>query len=223
MTAHATARKILAAAVLAASLVSCSTAPTPAPTVDAQPTFNAIYTQGAQTMVANLTMNAPTSTPVTPVTPTSTPTLTSTPAPTSTPQPSNTPGPTETPTHVYITWTFTPTPTQPAFACIITGVSPSSSDKITVDQDFDAKWSLKNSGTATWTSANSDFRFIDGTRLHTKGDIVDLKSNVAPNGTTSISMDMKAPSGDGTYTTKWGLYMDDGSVCTLSLKINVTK
>lgn len=206
----------LALIVLMAGCAAPTPMPTPTamPTIDPKPTFDAIATQSAATVIADLTLNAPTATPVIP---------TSTPEPTSTPAPTNTPAPTSTPTREFIPWTATPTATQPAFGCTITGVSPSSSDKIKVDQDFDAKWTLKNTGTETWRSDNTDVRFADGTKLHDGGDLRDLPSDVAPNGTTTITIDMKAPSGDGTYTTSWVVALEDGSECTLGLKINVSK
>jgi hypothetical protein len=213
--------KIMLGWILAAILVSCSAAPTATPTsvptVDPKPTFDAISTQAVQTMAANLTLNAPTATPIPP---------TDTPAPTATntiPAPTNTPAPTETPTRVFIPWTKTPTATQPVYNCTVTDVSPKSSDTITVDQEFDAKWSLKNSGVNTWSADNADFRYIDGTKLQSKSDLYDLSSDVAPNGTYTVTVDMKAPSSDGTYSTSWGLYLEDGTVCKLSLTINVTK
>ena len=79
--------RLLTVLVLAGLLVGCSsptataaptaaptTAPTAAPTtvptaaatVDLQPTFNAIKTQAAVTIIANLTQNAPSATPVAP-------------------------------------------------------------------------------------------------------------------------------------------------------------
>jgi len=208
----------LAGLIAAVILAGCSPAPTPSPTavptIDPQPTFNAIATQAVQTMVADLTLNAPTATPVTP---------TATPAPTETPAPTNTPAPTETPTRVFIPWTATPTATQAAYACTVTGVSPTTSDTIKVDQDFDAKWSLKNTGTKTWIAGNTDIGFIDGTKFQTSGDLFDLSSDVAPNGTYTVVIDMKAPSSDGTYSAQWGIFLEDGSVCTLNLKINVSK
>lgn len=212
--------KILSVIITAAILVGCSAAPTatptPVPTVDLQPTLDAVANQAVQTMIAKLTLDAPTATPVIP---------TDTPAPTNTipPLPTDTPAPTQTPTRVFIPWTSTPTATQPVYNCTVTSVSPTTSDTITVDQDFDGKWTVKNSGVKPWSAGNTDIKYVEGTKLHTGGDLLDLGSDVAPNGTYSIVIDMKAPSSDGTYSTTWGIYLEDGSVCSLTLKINVTE
>ena len=208
------------AAALASTLAACSAAPTAAPTlaptIDTKPTLDTVSTQAAQTVVANLTLTAPSATPIVP---------TNTVAPTNTVPavPTDTPAPTSTPTRVFIPGTQTPTPTQAAYACTVTGVSPSSTDKITVNQDFDGKWTLKNTGTKTWSSGNVDIHYVDGEKFQKKTDIVDLGSDVAPNGTYTVVVDMKAPSNDGTHTTRWGLTLEDGSVCYLSMTLNVSK
>lgn len=201
-------------------LVGCSATPaatpTQAPTVDLQPTFDAIAKHAVETMTANMTLNAPTATLVIP---------TDTPLPptnTVPPLPTETPAPTETPTRVFIPWTSTPTSTPVVYGCAITGVSPSSSDKIVEDQDFDGKWSLKNIGTKTWLAGNTDISYSSGTRFQQDTDLVDLTSDVAPNGTYTVTIDMRAPDSDGTYTTTWLMHLEDGSSCELTMTINVS-
>ena len=203
---------------LLASLAGCGPAPTapptPIPTIDPKPTFEAISTQAAQTVIANLTLTAPTTTPIPP---------TATQAPTFTPAPTETPAPTVTATRVFIPWTKTPTTAPPEYSCLIVSVSPKSTDTIKVDTAFDGSWSLKNNGTKAWTADSSDFRYVSGDKLQSKSDLYDLKSDVAPNGTYTVTVDMKTPSGDGTFTTTWGLVMNDGSICNLTMTFNVTK
>jgi hypothetical protein len=207
--------QVLIVVVLTGCSAAPSATPTPVPTIDLKPTFDAVAAQAVQTMIANLTLNAPTATPIIP---------TDTPAPTVTVPllPTDTPAPSATPTRVFIPWTKTPTATQPVYNCTVTSVSPTTKDTITVDKDFDGKWTVKNSGVKTWYSDNTDIRFVEGTELQESGDLVDLDSDVAPNGTYTIVVDMKAPSSDGTYTTTWGIYLEDGTVCPLTITINVT-
>jgi hypothetical protein len=212
--------KILAVLALAVALAGCGTAPTTSvptstavPTIDPKPTYDAVSTQAAQTVIANLTLNAPTATPVVP---------SDTPAPTSTPAPTDTPAPTVTSTRVFIPWTHTPTPTQPAYGCTVTSVSPEPGATKKVDEEFDGKWTVKNNGTETWNSGNVDIRFVDGTHFQTGADAFDLEHDVAPDGTYTFTVDMKAPSNDGSYSASWGIYLEDGSVCSLNLRINVT-
>lgn len=211
--------KLLSALVLIAVLAGCSAAPTPTPTavptIDTRPTFDAVSTQAAQTVVANLTLTAPTATPVTP---------TSTAAPTDTPAPTETPSPTGTATRVFIPWTKTPTATQAPYACSITSVSPTTSDTIKVSQDFDGKWAVKNTGSKTWVRGNTDIKFLSGTNFQKAGKtLIDMTSDVAPNGTYTVVIDMTAPATDGSYSTAWGISLGDGSTCELDMSINVTK
>jgi hypothetical protein len=210
---------ILSVVVLAAGLVGCAAPtalPTPTltvvPTVDPKPTFDAVSTNAAQTVVADLTKNAPTATQV----------PTETLVPTNTPAPTDTPAPTSTPTRVFIPWTQTPTPTQAAYGCTVTDVSPKSGATLKVGEDFDGKWSLTNSGTKTWTAGNVDISHISGEKFGA-GATFDLDHDVAPNGTYTFAVDMRAPDNDGSYSSTWGIYLEDGSVCQLSLNIKVTK
>lgn len=209
---------LLAAALLAGCASPTPVLPTPttAPTIDTAPTFAAIATNSAATVIAELTLNAPpTNTPVPP---------TETPVPaTNTPAVTETPAPTSTPTRVFIPWTLTPTATVPAYGCTVIEVKPKSTDTIKVEQDFDAIWTVKNTGTKTWEAGNTDVRYVGGERLHTTADLRDLSSNVAPNGTYTVAIDMKAPTGDGTHTTAWVIQLEEGQTCALNLTINVTK
>jgi hypothetical protein len=218
MSAKSQGIRLFSGVILIAFLAGCAAAtptatPTPIPTIDPKPTFDAISTRAVETAIVEMTQNAPSATPVPP---------TDTPQPTPTVGPSNTPEPTATSTQVFIPWTKTPTATLPAYSCTVTNVSPKSSDTLKVDSDFDATWTLKNNGTSPWTSDNIDVRFKDGSKLQTGGDLYDLSSDVAPNGTLTFTIDMKAPSGDGSYTSTWGLYMG-GFICEFSMNINVSK
>jgi hypothetical protein len=211
----------IAALLLAALLFGCSPTPTlsptstPQPTIDVKPTMEAVATQAIQTAVANMTLSAPSATPVIP---------TNTSAPTNTPAPTDTPAPTNTATHVFIPWTKTPTPTEAAYACSVISVYPTTSDTIKVNQDFDGKWTVKNIGVKTWLADNVDIHFVSGDHLQKRTDLVDMTSDVAPDGTYTVVVDMKPPADrDGTFSTTWAIALEDGTTCTLNMKIKVTK
>jgi hypothetical protein len=218
MSTYLRMKMILGLGILVLLLTGCraepTAAPTAIPTIDPQPTYDVVSTQAVATAFTDLTLNAPTATVIPP---------TDTPTPTFTPGPTNSPQPTATATQVFIPWTKTPTSTQPAYGCVVTNVSPQSSDTIKVDQDFDGTWTIKNSGTTTWSNGNVDVRYVDGTKFQTGGDLYDLSSDVAPNGTYTVVIDMKAPSSDGSFTSTWGLYMNGGYICQFGMSINVTK
>ncbi len=219
-------QKILVVLVMAAILVGCST-PTTAPiatampttgqqaTVDQQPTLNALGTQVAQTMVVDLTKNAPTETPVTP---TATDEPTATPAPTNTPMP-----PTALPTATYIPWTATPlyTNTPVNNACSITSVEPLSTTILLKKADFDGKWVVKNIGAQTWETSAVDIVYKSGTKLQKLYDIEDLKTTVPYNSSLTVIVDMTAPADAGTYSTVWAIVRGSTTICTLNLTITV--
>ena len=224
--------RILAMVVLVTILAGCTNAtatPTSSPTSIQQPTtiqqatFDLLRTQAAQTVVANLTQNAPTNTPVLP---TATPVPTSTPAPTSTPLPTNTPlPPTSLPTATFVPWTSTPyyTATSTAYNCTITSVTPKTTDTLKAGQDFDGNWVVKNTGTSGWLMVDTDFKYVSGTKFQTKGDLFDFKSDVAVGASYTVIVDMLAPTDAGTYLASWAIVRSNQTICTLNLTVVVVK
>ena len=190
-------------------------APTAAATVDLQPTFNAVKTQSAATVVANLTQNAPSATPVTPATATQPALPTATLAPSSTPLPRATA--TVAATAILTAWTLVPT--QAAYSCSVTDYSPKTTVSYSPGSNFDVQWTVKNTGTQRWLASETDFRYVDGEKMQKNGDIVDLKTDVAPNESYTVGIDMVAPSATGTYKITWQLTYGKISICTLGLSV----
>ncbi len=219
-------QKTLVVLVMAAIMAGCST-PTTTPiatamptsgqqaTVDQQPTLNALGTQVAQTVVVEITKNAPTETPVTP---TATDEPTATPAPTNTPMP-----PTALPTATYIPWTATPlyTNTPVNNACSITSVEPLSATILLKKADFDGKWVVKNIGAQTWDTDSVDIVYKSGTKLQKKYDAEDLGVAVPYNSSLTVIVDMTAPDTAGTYSTVWAIVRGSTTICTLNLTVTV--
>jgi hypothetical protein len=203
------------------SIAQATSTPPPAvlPTVDQQPTFNFIKTQAVESVIADLTLNAPI---VTPIVPTDTAVPTETPFPTETWVPSNTPLP---PTATYIPWTLAPlkSATPIGFSCSILEVSPTSSVSLKTGADFDGRWVVKNTGTLTWADQDVDIKYISGTKFQTSGDLFDLSSSVAQNSSYTMIIDMKAPGDAGTYKTSWAIMRGSLTICTLKLTVVVVK
>ena len=222
MKPHLMLPKVFAFIALIAVLAACSGAPaqstqTTGPTVDVQPTLDQIGTQAAQTIIAGMTLNAPTATPVVP-TDTPMPTETATPVMTNTPVP-----PTNTPTATWIPWTSTPaySPTPPGYACSVTSTSPASGASLKVNSEFDGKWVVKNTGTKAWEKSAVDIKYVSGTKFQTKGDLFDLGADVASKDSYTIIVDMLTPKTAGSYKASWAVVQDSLTLCTLSLNINV--
>lgn len=193
------------------------------PTIDTQPTLQMVQTEAAQTVIADLTQKAPSSTPVV---------ITDTPAPTDTPVPTNTPENTATfteippsPTSTRIPATSTPAPTATLanLNCTIEEQGVGFGDDFPPNADFDGRWKIKNTGTDTWTTSAVDVKYLSGTKFQTKVDIFDLPSDVAPGGSITIFVDMRAPDTIGRYTTSWGLVQGSTTICVMSITLDVVK
>jgi hypothetical protein len=214
---------ILACACLL-SACSLSGVQTPVPTVDTAPTLNAVRTQAAQTVEADLA-SRPTETSL-PATATLAPSATE--VPSSTPVPTNTlvlatntPPPTNTSSAPSATPTLTITSTPGEFGCSITASSPARGDSFKPGADFDGRWTVKNTGTKTWASAEMDYRYSSGTKTYAHESLYDLPKDVAPGDSIDIVVDMLAPTAVGSYSSTWSISMGGRSICALSLYITV--
>jgi Ig-like domain from next to BRCA1 gene len=232
-------RKFVAGMIIILILTGCTTVtatvapavpPTTAPTTDQLPTLNLVRTQAVQTALANLTLTAPTATPVLPtatlVLQTTLALPTGTPAPSATSVPSNTPLPsTALPTSASVRFTLVPSlsPTPLAYSCYVLDVSPKPADKITTESGFDGRWVVVNTGTAAWPHLQTDIRYVSGEKFQTKGDIVDLESDVASSSSYTVYVNMKAPKYTGIYYATWAIKFGDQTVCNLNLAVTVIK
>ena len=189
------------------TLSACTLGAVPTPTVDS----NLIYTQAAQTVSAAMTAQAGDAQPPE-ATPTPPPAAEASPTPVeASPTPEATLAPTE-----LIAATSTPepsiTPTQ--------GVSPTTTpctdqaefvEDITIPDDtvilpgdtFVKTWRLRNTGTCTWTTSYA-VTFSAGEQM---GGISPqpLPTQVPPDSTVDVSVEMKAPGTPGTYRGDWKL------------------
>jgi hypothetical protein len=170
--------------------------------VDIQQTLDAVKTQSAGTVIANLTMNAPD------------------PTKTAVPMSTNTPQPTLKATNTLMPW-WTKTPTQPSGGCTITDSSPKPNAIFAPNASFDGNWVIKNTGNGKWLSNETDIRYSSGTKFQTKVDVLDLKNDVAEEDSYTVVVDMKAPAAPGTYVTTWVVYKGGQVICSMPLSIIV--
>ena len=191
--------RILSMIIATALVLSACNLPSTQPTEQANP--NAVFTAAAQTVVAQLTQSAllnPTSPP-----PSVAP-LTNTPAPaaiTNTPQLVLPPATSSVPVVV-------PTTSCDA-AQFITDVTIPDGTQFAAGATFVKTWRLKNIGTCTWNSSYA-LVFDSGTAMGGASS-VPLASSVAPGGSIDISVNLQAPSADGTYRGFWGVTNASGS------------
>jgi hypothetical protein len=189
--------RILSLIIAAALVLSACNLPSAKPTEQANP--NAVFTAAAETVVAQLTQGAllnPASAPASIAPPTGTPSV-----PTNTPPPliapTNTSGPVVIPT------------TACDAAQFITDVSIPDGTVFSGGATFTKTWRLKNIGTCTWNSSYA-LVYDSGTSLGGASS-VPLSGAVAPGGSIDVSINLQAPSGDGTYRGFWGLTNASGA------------
>ena len=188
--------------VLMIFLVGCNVS-TVLPAAPGSPTPSAAdsATQARQTSAAAATQTAALITPT--VTPTST-------------QP-----PTSTPT---MTPTITLTPFLGAFPgdldCKVRSQSMKNGTHVDARTRFDVGWKVKNTGTATWEPGNTDFMYVDGTRMY-QAEALPLPTVVAPGDVIALSAALLSPKHPGTYMTVWALRRGENRFCRVSVEIIV--
>jgi hypothetical protein len=148
-----------------------------------------------------------------------------------TPQPTNTTAPTEATAAPSTTETpLGATSTQPTPCDRATYVSETFPDDTEISPEgmFIKTWTLKNNGTCTWNSSYS-LVFVKGQAMTTVASKQLTTGTVAPGQDIQISVDLKAPSSDGTYRGDWmlrnasgvlfGLGTDASSVFWVQIKV----
>ena len=194
------------------------------------PTANAavVYTQAAQTMIAQITLDAGSTavSQLTQIARTTTPNLT---IPTDTPGPTSvfpTLIPTQTkPTYVVVTatspiiyLTATPTspyiPTAPVIPCnratFIKDVTIPDGAVLPPNTPFTKIWRIRNDGACYW-DYNYSLVFVNGTPM-TNIRVVPVPAVVYPGQTIDLAVDMVSPSGPGTYQSNWMMRTPRGQI-----------
>ncbi len=199
---------------------ACGPASQKTPTIDA----NMIITEAAQTVAAQLTLNPP---------------APATPAPTNPPLPTETSaaapaGPTATagqaapPPAATAAAPAAPT-TAPAAsqdaAAFVADITIPDGTPATPGAQFPKTWRIKNTGATTWTTTYSLVP-IDGDRMGSP-DSIPMPSVVRPGDTVDITVNLTAPTKEGTYQTFFRLRNASGQFFRLDgtgdlwVKINV--
>lgn len=210
----------------ACSLQATQTLQPVEPTQNIDETLNAVRTEAVQTNEAQIAAQA-TNTPLPPTatlvdTATTVPTETLIPSATAVPL-TNTPA--NTPTRVFsgtVYPTFTPgnTSTPKPWGCVVTAGTPNDYTHYANNTDFDATWTLKNTGANSWGSTDVDYSFVSGASMHQK-DVYNLGKTISMGQSVTITVDMVSPSSAGTYRENWKLNRGSQTLCTMYVVIIV--
>ena len=167
----------------------------PATPIEPTPDVRAVRTSAAYTVVAEFTLTAAAFTP-TPLPPTETPLP---------------PPPTETPTQA-----FTTDPTMAALGTqaslcddyiYIADVTIPDGTTMTPGQEFVKTWTIKNTGDCTW---GAGYKPIYSYGEIMSGQAVPLEAAVPPGVEVNVSVNFKAPSTIGEYTSAWQMVTPKG-------------
>ncbi len=192
---------ILAIAVIIGLMLACNL---PSST-SGQQSSDAILTAAAQTVQADLSVNA---------------TSTLLPADTATLAPA-----TDTSTSSPLS-TLPPAPSMtPTSSCdnaqFVTDVTYPDNTVVSAGDTFTKTWRLKNTGSCSWTPSYA-LVFVSGNMM--SGPTVQaITGNVNPGQTVDISVNLQAPSNNGTYRGNWALRNSGGVIFTqfyVQIKVN---
>ncbi len=211
--------------LVAVSLLAAACSPTAVPAqptmvptqaVDLAATAEVLRTEVAATIASDMTSTAM-------AMPTATTPPTNTPEPpTATPAPTLTvalASPTAIPTIRIITTYPTFTPTPGPYQCQITAISPAYGAKLGPRAEFDARWTIKNTGTKDWDDDAVDYLYVSGTKMQKRGDSFDLDQGLDTGKTIDIIVDMVAPNDLGFYHADWSVRYNGQTMCTLPVDI----
>jgi len=106
-------------------------------------------------------------------------------------------------------------------SCLITGTSPAAYTNYSPGGDFDAKWTVKNNGSSTWSKDAVDFKYISGTKMYKRTSGYDLSADVASGSSIDLIVDSIAPSSAGTYSMTWALMQGTTTLCNMTVTIRV--
>lgn len=155
---------------------------------------------------------------------------TSTPTATFTPTPRNTDTASPTPTNTVVFLLKSPTPLLPptlpggggssGLACDIVSQYPGFGTVFSPRTNFDATWTVKNTGSKKWDRNSVDFIYSSGDKIH-KVSGYDLEKDVNVGQNLTLSVSMQAPKTAANYTTYWTLRDGGTKFCTMIVNINV--
>lgn len=116
-----------------------------------------------------------------------------------------------------------PESTTPTGSCALLSQSPADHTVMAPDTSFSVNWTLKNTGTETWSTDSYDVRYLGASSLplHQGADGYDIETNVESGWNYSVTVPMVASSNTGTYGEAWGIIQGSNNVCTFWVWIDV--
>lgn len=103
----------------------------------------------------------------------------------------------------FVAPSITPTATliPPKYSCSVITKKPRTNQPMEGGQDFDIKWTITNTGNATWYDA-MDIKYYSGTSL-ANAKRAEIRAPLAPGQSYDIVLDATAPKAKGQYFMAW--------------------
>ncbi len=107
--------------------------------------------------------------------------------------------------------------------CQFVSQIPANDTSYSPNTPFIATWTIKNSGTSTWSNTAIDIVYLGGAGgvNLASASAFDMSNSVDPGNLTNISIAMTAPGTSGTYSTYWALRSGGGFFCDEYLKLTI--
>lgn len=108
-----------------------------------------------------------------------------------------------------------------AYACRLVSQSPVDGQVMKPLEPFDGRWTLKNTGTATWTTDEFQFFLRQGEKFEA-ADGSFISEEVEPGDSYTFVVDMIAPFNPGFYVSEWWMRSDNNEYfCKFYVAIKV--
>jgi hypothetical protein len=107
------------------------------------------------------------------------------------------------------------------YGCTLLSVLPRSTDDIVPNGDFDAYWTVMNTGLELWTPQEILIRYVSGTNLQKNNNGINLNTVVRRGEKYTVGIDMRAPAEPGVYQSNWAIKHGSVTLCALNLTVVV--
>ena len=102
--------------------------------------------------------------------------------------------------------------------------APGNGTSIAAGTLFDVVWTIQNTTAESWRQDTTDYRFggaVNGVSMHTGASDYDFTFSVDPGNTTTIVINMQAPSSAGSYGETWMITSGSTTICQFDVSLVV--
>ena len=111
--------------------------------------------------------------------------------------------------------------TDKEWTCLVISKSPRRDTVFSRGVQFNAVWTVQNTGTKTWPRQGVDIVYHTGADLHEGKPYRDIPATVGPGGKVTLTVAMTAPKKPGEYGTRWALMVGKKIFCSVRFPVTV--